>query len=190
MRVSKLNQAVLAIFIFLSPLFVQASDELQGIIFIETRILPFDPVSGMKSTQKVYIFLNKEMKQIRFESEYETGNTYGLPAVRNRFKLSDMSYNLESGSIVFTVSGQTASGVLIMPDIDYNFILSFDGSNRQNIWKIEGCHDGYPAYRVWLSNAVSGEVTELYEFRHKPLNLLKLLGNCDVKVDKTIVNSD
>lgn len=174
----------------LLPHVVHAEEVLQGTIVIETRILDFDPVSGMKSTQRIAVFLDKDAGRMRFADSFVTGTTYGLAAVRNEFELTDTSYDLNNGTLSFKVRGQTASGVRLMPDIDYSFSISFDGSNRRNVWKINGCHDGYPAYKIWIENAVSGENRTLYEFRHQSYRLLNLVGQCDTKVDVTDTSDD
>jgi len=174
----------------LFPIATFGEERLQGTIFIETRILDFDPVSGMKSTQRIAVFADRDNQSMRVNSTFTTGTTFGIPAVRNRFSVANVSYDLSEGKLSFLATGQTASGVLVMPDIDYSFQLSFDGSNHQNKWTLQGCHDGYPAYKVWLENAVSGETTELYEFIHRPIQLLNLLGNCDILLNKVVITPD
>lgn len=186
------RELIIALFlqVFVCSTAAAAQEQLQGTIVIETRILPPDPVSGMKSTQRIRIFIDPNTNSMRFDNSYETGTTFGISAVRNKFELSNTSYSISAGTLSFDVIGQTASGVLIMPDIDYHFSVSFDGSDRQNNWRIDGCHDGYPAYRIWVENAISGESTDLYSFRHQPIHLLNLLGNCDTKVDINLNTQD
>jgi hypothetical protein len=139
---------------------------------IVTAILAPDPQSGMKSTQTVTV----DFKNQRVTSEYKTGTTeffgVALSSVADNFKIK--SYNFLPGQKVrLNIVGETASGVGVLPHIDYDFIIevSADGTS-----KLSGCHDGYPAYTVHVNN------TKKYDFKHKPMNLLNLFGSCDIKI--------
>lgn len=151
---------------------IQSRDKTSSIIEIEikTLIQSPDPVSGMKSTQTVKVnFGTKKITQ-----SYKTGNTYGISSVRNDFKVSSVRFNLDKAT--FTVTGQTASGVQVMPDIDYELDFEVQEDGRTTI--TSGCHDGYPAY------VVKSQGRNLYSFNHKPIRLYKLFGDCDVSVPR------
>lgn len=77
--------------------------------------------------------------------------------------------------MTFDVIGETASGVGVIPNINYSFKfkLSSDGTLT-----FKGCHDSYPAYHVKIGSRVA------YNFEHKPKDLIGLFGNCDVSVNK------
>ena len=140
-------------------------------VVIETRILDGDPKAGMKSKHVIQVdFSGKQVLDT-----YETGTTdfFGvdLKSIRDKFIISDVTFN--DGSVTFKAVGETASGVVALPSIDYNFLLtvSEDGSA-----KVTGCHDGYPAYSVLV------ESKPIYTFKHKSVQLLNLFGSCDIKL--------
>ncbi len=141
---------------------------------IETRILPFDPLSGLKSLQTVSIDFKKKTIKSRFQTG--SSNLFGeWKSVRDKFELTDI--NFSANAVNFTVRGQTASGVLwigALPDIDYKFEISVP---RDGEPKVTGCHDGYPAYFVRRNGS------EFYSYRHNPRRLGLLFGTCDVVVD-------
>ena len=133
---------------------------------IETRILPFDPVDGMKSRQTLLIDFDRK----HISNRHETGSTYGIPSTRDTFEVKDIRF---SGSKAqFTVLGETGSGVQVIPNINYKFKLEVDSNGSAAL--IGGCHDGYPAYKIEVGRRT------LYEFRHKPIRLYRLFGDCDV----------
>lgn len=148
---------------------VQADDLYEG--FIETRILQFDPQSGVKSQH--FFFVDFETQTVT--SSYETGTTdfFGikLDSVRDRFVAQNVSFNDKGAS--FAIVGSTGSGVGFTPSIDYKFefFVSQSGSVTVN-----GCHDGYPAYLIQFNGK------DLHKFEHKSKDLIKLFGNCDVNV--------
>jgi hypothetical protein len=140
------------------------------IVTIETRIMPSDPVSGMKSLQTIEVdFVGRTVSQ-----HYETGTTYGIPSVRNDFKVTDASFNHDG--VRFRAMGETATGVLIIPNINYDFTLEI-GRDGSAVLR-GGCHDGYPAYTV----NVGGRT--LYRFMHEPIRLFRLAGDCDVRLPR------
>lgn len=152
-------------------------------IVIETRILSFDPFPGMKSSHTV--ILRKADDKIIFSDSYETGTTdfFGikLSSIRNNFKFSNTSYNLDQDRAGFKVTGETASGVGIVPNINYSFDVQLIGERLY----LKGCHDGYPAYIVTL--IIPGESPLIvYNFKHKPMEVLNLFGNCDTIVDASV----
>lgn len=137
-------------------------------VVIETEILPFDPVSGVKSRQTVIV----DVPGKKASQEWTTGTTYGIPSARDKFELDTTHFTGTGGS--FHVTGETASGVRVMPNINYDFTVevSTNGSARL----IYGCHDGYPAYKI----TVDGR--ELYKFEHESVRLDRLYGECSVQV--------
>lgn len=158
----------LAVLIFAADPVVAAD---QTALVIETAILSPDPFSGMKSRHTIKIdFQNKTLVD-----EYKTGTTdfYGvsLDSVRDRFKVTSQNFTPD-GKVEFKVVGETASGVGVVPSIDYSFVVKAD---RQSA-TIKGCHDGYPAYTVTY------DTKAIYAFNHKPKDLIKLFGSCDIKL--------
>lgn len=147
----------------------------EHIIEIVTRIDPGDPVAGMKSTHRIGVDVYK--RKLR-RLQVKTGNTYGIPSTRNKFTERAIRWDGCSRGdtpmkcVKLQITGRTGSGVQVIPNIDYDFtiFLSHDGLSA-----IHGCHDGYPTYLV----TVNGQT--LYHFRHKPIRLFKLFGNCDIK---------
>lgn len=140
-------------------------------IKIKTEINEPDPQAGIKSEQVIDIdFASEEVKV-----SFTTGTTellgQKLESARNNFKLE--SYSFSDAFFTMKVSGETASGVLFIPNINYSFtiVLKNDGSGS-----IEGCHDGYPSYYVSL-----GDKT-IYHNKHQSLEIIKLLGSCDIEL--------
>ncbi|WP_417604788.1 DUF3238 domain-containing protein [Primorskyibacter flagellatus] len=138
---------------------------------VETRILDFDPQSGVKSQHFFFV----DFKSETVSTSYETGSTdffgVNLDSVRDNFVASSISFSEDA--VTFVLSGSTASGVGIIPNIDYKFdiIISRSGQIR-----ISGCHDGYPAYLVQFNGS------DIHSYDHKPKKIYKLFGNCDVAV--------
>lgn len=147
---------------------VQAN-QLEGLI--ETRILDFDPQSGVKSQH--FFFIDFEEKSVK--DSYETGSTnffgINLPGIRNHFTITDATF--QGDEVSFTITGSTASGVGIIPSIDYSFNVK---TNKKGEGSVKGCHDGYPAYLIQFNGK------NIYEFKHKPKKVLNLFGSCDIKV--------
>lgn len=140
-------------------------------LMIETRILDFDPVAGMKSTQTIQVDFVKQT----VISSYVTGNTYGIPSTRDSFVVEQIKFSPDQNQVNFKVIGATASGVQIMPNIDYQFNFTLSSDNQLSI---NGCHDAYPAYKVILNGKSE------YEFKHERKDLIKLFGECDIKVQQ------
>lgn len=136
---------------------------------IKTEILSFDPQPGMKSQQT----LNINFSEQRVHSSFVTGQTHvgpiSLDSVRNSFTVSDARF--AGTSVTFNVVGQTATGVRVLPNIDYSmqFAVNADGSGE-----ISGAHDGYPAYSVKQGTQV------IYQYNHKSMELWRLAGTSDV----------
>jgi predicted nucleic acid-binding Zn-ribbon protein len=139
-------------------------------IEIETRILSPDPQAGMKSLQTITVNFSDQT----VTNTYETGRTHigpvSLPSIRNNFRVVNQRVNSDSAQ--FGARGATASGVAVLPEINYGFDFSI--SREGSVVLTGGCHDAYPAYII----RVNGR--ELYRFNHQRLDLLQLAGICDV----------
>lgn len=142
-------------------------------LVIETAIIAPDPQAGMKSRQTITIdFGNRTVAQ-----KFETGTTdffgVSLSSARDRFIFKDVVFP-RPGVTTFKVEGETASGVRVMPNINYEFAVE---ARSNGTVSVKGCHDGYPAYTVRYGGR------EIYSFRHQPRNLIELFGTCDIEVD-------
>jgi hypothetical protein len=145
-------------------------------VVIETRIkkkmLSFQ--AGMKSTQTIDI--NYDTKNI--SEKFETGVTelFGvqLKSVRDKFTVKQAQ--IVGKAAGFTAEGQTASGVLFMPNINYKFAITVDLSAREVV--LSGCHDGYPSYKITSQNI------EVYSFEQEIATAL--FGSCDINVPHTV----
>jgi hypothetical protein len=173
-RPSSCARGFLVTSVFLSGVAVTSGDDAADNtvqVVIETRILDLDPQAGLKSRHVIQI--NFAKKQIR--DVFETGTTsfFGieLSSVRDKFSTSEI--NFTDKSVRFRASGETATGVRVVPNIDYNFVFTVKSDGTA---KVSGCHDGYPAYSVTV------EAKTLYEFKHKSVDLMKLFGSCDVSM--------
>ncbi|WP_424989749.1 DUF3238 domain-containing protein [Fluviibacterium sp. S390] len=154
------------------PVHAQSSQE--G--FIETRILDFDPQAGVKSQHFYYVdFANQTVT-----ASFVTGTTrislgiidFEVSSIRDNFRVSSVSFN--SGIASFILEGTTASGIAVMPDIDYRFEITVSKSSTISV---RGCHDAYPAYLIQHQGST------VYSFRHESLDLIKLFGTCDQEVN-------
>lgn len=145
-------------------------------IEVLTQILPFDPQAGMKSTQTLEIDFDKKKVSQSFKTGVTGLGPIQLASVRDQFLVENIDFS-SPGRVGLTLKGQTASGVLFMPNINYKFFLAVTLSGGGSV---SGCHDGYPAYQV----KVSGKT--VYDFRHESVNLVKLFGTCDIDLKKVI----
>ena len=138
---------------------------------VRTEILPFDPQPGMKSEQT----LDVDFTSRTVRSSFRTGHTHigpiTLSAARNKFSVSGVVFS--ASGVTFTAIGSTASGTLILPNIDYS--VRFQVTPTGTGW-IAGEHDGYPAY------SVSKGSTVIYTYTHKSMQLWKLAGSRDVSI--------
>ncbi len=141
------------------------------VVEVETRILPFDPQPGMKSTQVITLDFDKKSAKSDFKTGVTTWGGAEIESIRNNFVVKNLSF--DNGKATFSVVGETASGIVFMPNINYSINLII---TRSGVVSIDGCHDGYPAYKVTIDG------TEAYSFKHESLNLMKLFGDCDVVV--------
>ena len=138
---------------------------------IRTEILPFDPQPGMKSEQTLEVdFASRTVR-----SSFRTGHTHigpvTLGAARSKFSVSTVMFS--PAGVTFTAVGTTASGVLVLPNIDYS--IRFQVVPAGPGW-IEGKHDGYPAYKVFKGPNL------VYDYRHQPIQLWKLAGISSVSI--------
>ncbi len=129
---------------------------------IVTQIDKPDPQAGVKSTQNILIDFSEE----RVDQDFATGHTkigsIELEAVRNKFLVKDVEF--EGDSVTFTAVGQTASGVLFIPAINYSIKIKV---NAEGTATGEAHHDGYPSYRVYVNG------NRIYEHKHKHTEVLK-----------------
>ena len=171
-----------------------AISKVQGVISIETEILAPDPQFGVKSTQTISLYVDTSSGKFAPKSSFTVGSTDlyvgKVKPIRNKFEVTNIKSEVSSGFISFTAIGQTASGVAILPNIDYSFNISFSSKNKENIWSVTGCHDGYPAYKINFINLISGKKQVLYNFKHEPLGIAKLLGTCDIEVNSKSIKAD
>lgn len=152
-------------------LVAQTSPAHQDIVIV-TEIRAPDPQAGMKSTHWVRI----DFERRTITDDYTTGTTdffgVSLPSIRNNFRVTNTQFG--TNQVRFRVTGETASGVGIVPNINYRFDVQL---NRNGQSTITGCHDGYPAYEIRYRHVM------LYWFKHKPINVLNLFGTCDITVN-------
>jgi hypothetical protein len=148
----------------------------QYMLEIVTAIRNVSPLSfevGEKSRQKITInFANSSMK-----TEFTTGTTsvvgIDLSSVRNDFHISGQSFVGNIASV--TATGETASGVRIMPNINYTFTLKINKA-QSKVW-LSGCHNEFPSYTV----IVNGK--QVYDRTQTGTAVIGLLGTCDIVVN-------
>lgn len=152
---------------------------------IETRILSGDFQAGVKSIHTIVVEISEFSGKIIFTSRYKTGETevFGqkLEATRSNFYISNPVFDIESEYMSFRATGETASGVLVLPNINYSLNIIFE----KNKFTVAGCHDGYPAYKVTFYDLLNGVGKVLYYFKHESGKVLNLFGDCDVSVHRT-----
>lgn len=166
------RSVIYALLLAVSTVDVTESAELGAVeIVIVTRIDPPDPQAGMKSTQKLIV----DFAARTVESSFETGLTdieiTKLGSVRDSFTVSGQSFSGNSATV--SVAGETASGVLIIPNINYKFTFSVTANGKG---LFNGCHDGYPSYLI----SVDGR--NVYSHKHAPTAIEELFGTCDVSI--------
>ena len=126
---------------------------------VRTAIDPPSAQAGMKSEHAVRIDL--DTGTVLSAPSVATGITdigiADLPAARSAF--SHSSIRTPDGTVTLTLNGTTASGIQVMPDIDYRFTLTF---SPDGTWTLAGNHDGYPSYDVWMSK----DEAPIYRFDH------------------------
>ena len=174
MRPKQICQAMLVFVVLFLASFstlALADDKIQ--IVVETEILSPDPQAGIKSRHVIQV----DFGALKIRDAYQTGVTdfFGvdLTSIRDNFKVSTSKFS--ANAVNLTLSGETASGVGIIPNINYRFEIALKADGTASI---SGCHDGYPAYRVIV------EGKKVYSFVHQSKDLIKLFGTCDVKVNQ------
>ena len=101
-----------------------------------------------------------------------------LKPVRSKFS-ADM-FDTAGDRFGILALGQTASGVMVMPDIDYRFQMSVDPRRRRI--RLSGAHDGFPSYSI----LVDGK--NVYDFEQNLFveSFTDLMGTSDVTIDREI----
>jgi hypothetical protein len=143
---------------------------------IVTAILQFDPQAGMKSTQVLFVDFEKKQVTQSFSTGVTTLGPVDFGSVRDKFNVANVDFS-SAGRVGFTARGQTASGVLFMPNINYRFHLAI---TRNGKGALTGCHDGYPAYQVIVGKKM------IYSYKHPSISLFKLFGQCDIEIKNAI----
>ncbi|MCK5896425.1 MAG: hypothetical protein KAG20_06440 [Cocleimonas sp.] len=145
-------------------------------IEIETAIRQdhsWTPQVGQKSLQTIAVDLkNKTVTQKFSTGKTSIGFGVNLKSVRNDFKIISSQFQGD-GAVLFSVSGQTATGIHVMPNINYQFRFSISSK----IGHLTGQHDGYPSYNV----AVNGNTVYDYKQGH----VGQLLGSGDTVLPMT-----
>ena len=141
-------------------------------IDIETAIRKIGwatPQVGQKSLQRISVDFDART----VTSSFLTGKTQvlfvELSSARDSFKLVAPRFEA-SGHAFFRVTGQTASGVRFMPNIDY----SFDFDVVPSEIRFSGTHDGYPSY------SISNDGKFAYDYMQGSLS--QLAGTSDIVV--------
>jgi len=141
------------------------------LIEIETAIRDVSCISvqvGQKSLQTITVDFNNEI----VKSKYSTGTTkmgiITVGSIRNDFNIK--RYRFNSGVAYFPVSGQTASAVGFMPNINYQF----DFEVSKSAVKFKGSHDGYPSYNIAINKKSAYDYTQGH--------IGQLFGTSDTKV--------
>jgi Protein of unknown function (DUF3238). len=137
---------------------------------IETHIVG-DPQAGMKSRQTVKIDFDRRVVTTDFVTGVTDIGVTSLNSIRDRFTVKTVVIDGQRADL--RISGETASGVGFMPNIDYSFNVEIrrDGSGR-----VSGCHDGYPGYEMRRGDRT------VYAFVHEPTRLDRLFGDCDIQI--------
>ena len=129
---------------------------------------------GQKSLQTITVDFNtRKITQV-----YTTGKTtigpLSMGSIRDDFKLLLPKFG-PAGNAGFSVKGETASAVRVMPNINYEFTVLLTLSPRMVTFT--GSHDGYPSYNI----AVNGK--SVYDCVQGHVG--QLLGESDVTVPRT-----
>jgi hypothetical protein len=135
-----------------------------------TEIRPPHIQSGIKSHQTISLDLASDTAK----AEVTTGVTEVIPgwswgSVRDKFELTNVSFGRPQ--IRFTTQGQTASALLVMPDIDYKFSVILN-RDQKKYW-ISGCHNRFPSYRILINSK------SVYDHAQVGNAFTGLFGVCD-----------
>ncbi|AWM06104.1 hypothetical protein [Bradyrhizobium symbiodeficiens] len=96
-----------------------------------------------------------------------------MSSIRNSFKISGQSFSGNLAAV--TAKGETASGVEIMPNINYGFTIRINKA-QSKAW-VSGCHNEFPSYTV----LVNGKT--IYDRTQTGTALIGLIGECDIVVN-------
>ena len=126
---------------------------------------------GQKSMHTIVVDLGAK----RITASYRTGVTHmlgvNISSARDSFRI--VAPRFPGNEAHFLASGETASGVRVMPNINYDFNFQVTPTEV----RIGGSHDGYPSYHV----AVNGR--SAYDYIQG--NITQLLGSSDITVPRT-----
>ena len=115
----------------------------------------------------------------KISHKYSTGTTdilgIKLSSIRDIFSLERTRFNGKNKAY-FSVTGQTASAVQILPNINYRF----DFEVSPNEVAFSGAHDGYPSYSILVNSRTAYDYAQGF--------LWQLAGSEDIKVDRTIAS--
>jgi hypothetical protein len=147
-------------------------------IDIETAIRKLSWASfqaGQKSIHRIVVDFNKRVVSSSFATGHTAVLCFTLSSVRDGFTVAGTNF-ASDGTAHFKATGQTASGVRVMPNIDYSFDFVVSPSEV----RFAGAHDGYPSYNI----AVNDKSAYDYVQGH----IGQLLGSGDIRVpQKTYV---
>jgi hypothetical protein len=144
------------------------------LIEIVTEIRRPVELKGIPPGEKSRQIVRFDSKSATAPSTVKLGSSYGIPAARNQFESEVLSSNFPHFSL--WIKGQTASGVRILPDIDYHFRIDLDLASRT--MRVTGGIDAYPSFSI----IVDGRQV----FDNPQHSIVDLLGDADgVKVDFT-----
>lgn len=138
---------------------------------VVTVIRPPDAQAGVKSQQTVRI---DPVTGKLVSNTYSTGVTHAgltLPSIRDNFTAT--SSPTPAGYKV-NLSGETASAVQILPNINYDVQIYYNRST--DTVTLRGAHDGYPSYEIYQGN------TQIYDYQQGFLG--QLAGDSDVSIKK------
>lgn len=165
---------------------LSVADEVAFSIEVETSILAFDPFPGMKSRHRVEFVLRPRSQSSFLRQSFQTGTTdffgFKLDSVRDNFR-SERAPAVAEHIVAVEIVGETASGVGLVPNINYK-LTAFYNLASGKVFKVSGCHDGYPAYKVTVTDSATPNGRTEYSYDHKSRDLLRLFGSCDVSFPK------
>lgn len=141
-------------------------------IDIETAIRRLSWAScqaGQKSIHRVVVDFNKNVVASSFATGHTTFLCFKLGSVRDGFSVTGTEFRSD-GTVKFKATGQTASAVGFMPNIDYSFDFVVSPTQVQFV----GAHDGYPSYNIAINDKSA------YDYVQGHLG--QLLGTRDIQV--------
>lgn len=175
MKVYPVKLRLLVIFLLVVPFGTVAAEELGVVeIVVETEIDSPDPQAGMKSRQSILVDFGAGTAESSFETGVTTIGALELSSIRDEFEVRNAIVTGRSATL--TVVGETASGTVILPNINYEFAFVVSAKGQGHF---SGCHDGYPSYEI----LVDGK--SVYKHKHDQMAIQKLFGHCDIRVAST-----